>query len=195
VGSIEYFTEVLDRQPLYPLNYHYIYDWEGIIYTDPVFEEAIFWSSPSLHTELRKLKDNTLKLENRNKVITSLYKYFLRVSSRCTPSGINAGFYIDNIGNEKSGSGVGSKGNRIVTPDLHFVNLLISFLSNIRELRSKMRFYKNPTIYTIGGTYRYFESYKKGKADAFRLSSVQAYPIIDAILSASTGMIYWTSWT
>jgi len=191
VGSIEYFTEILVRQPLFPYNHLYSDEWERIIFNDPIFEEAIFWSSPSLHSALIKLKSGSLKPEDKDRASASLYKYFLRVSSRCTPFGINAGFHLTHISRNKLIPEMESEGKRIVTPDINFLSILISYISNINEVNSKMTFYKNPMIYTIGDAYRFYENYKKDKVDSFRLATVQAYPIIDKILSASNSGCSW----
>ena len=68
-------------KPILPDNFLYINDWVKIIYNDPIFAEAFFWSSPSLHSAFKKLKSGTLRAEHKDKVIVSLYKYFVRVSS------------------------------------------------------------------------------------------------------------------
>lgn len=55
------------------------------------FKEAIYLASPVLHDELLKCHNGTIKEEKDvEKLITSLYKYYTRTQTRCTPYGLFA---------------------------------------------------------------------------------------------------------
>ena len=49
------------------------------------FRKAVYFASPVLYDELKKLESGELKEKEREKVKCSLFKYLARMSTRCTP--------------------------------------------------------------------------------------------------------------
>ncbi len=159
--------EIFVRSPL--LSYDKIFNdsWKKIILHDKRFEEAIFWSSPTLHKMLLKLKSGELPENKKEKVFNSLYKYFVRICCRSTPFGISAGFNLQSTetayGNSVQDDSRSNE-KRIVTPDLDFLTDLIDALVTNTKVYSVMDFYKNPSLYRVGERYRFYEKFRmKGK--------------------------------
>jgi hypothetical protein len=67
------------------------FDLDGLC-RDKAFLEAIFLASPVLHAELVKYREGQLKDERAiHDLSCSVGKYYLRMSSRCTPFGLFSG--------------------------------------------------------------------------------------------------------
>src|SRR5688500_5203080 len=89
------------RTPYLPLDF--IRQFEGVslselserlkvTFDDPALQEAIYIASPELFGEFMKWKQGTVTDEkSEQKLVLSLYRYLLRMSSRCTPYGLFAG--------------------------------------------------------------------------------------------------------
>lgn len=188
MNRIEYFSHFLGRQPLFPYSKHNNSNWLDTIYNDKCYEELIYWSSPSLHKELLKLKKVRPSKPPINKVIKSLYSYWVRSYSRSTPFGINAGFYIvklndnnlsdkDDLINLENSSALKEK--RVVTPDAEFKTALIKAIFSKTSISFQVRFYINPTIYKLGKSIRFHECLQNGN---YRISSIEIEEIIDLIM-------------
>jgi hypothetical protein len=103
------FGKVFLRTPLY--SYGSLFDensqsknLEDMVHlrlNDPVFMEGLYWSSPELYAVVLKFKEGKVKGTKEHKLMSSLKKYVIRSSSRCTPYGIYAGTGIADIGIER----------------------------------------------------------------------------------------------
>lgn len=54
------------------------------------FQEAIYYASPDLYSELMKYLEGTLPEKKTQKMIATIYKYAERINCRCTPFGLFA---------------------------------------------------------------------------------------------------------
>ena len=69
------------------------------LYQDAGIQEAIYLASPELHAQLLKWLAKPLGTPSADdeRLVLTLYKYLLRMSSRCTPYGLFAGFNTGRI--------------------------------------------------------------------------------------------------
>jgi thiopeptide-type bacteriocin biosynthesis protein len=121
------------------------------------FQETIYISSPTLYSELRRWLKNEIKEEKEvSKLISSLYKYYNRMSSRCTPYGLFA----------SCGTGIWEEINNIVSCesiktktrfDMNFVCALSQYLSKLSSIQTSLLFFPNTSIYSSGDHLRYVE--------------------------------------
>ena len=88
--KIKAFDKFLLRTPLFPIDYI------DKLKETPLFEEAIYLSSPDLYES----GFGKLKINQRQK--NALHKYWRRSCSRCTPFGLFAGCSIGKIGIENN---------------------------------------------------------------------------------------------
>ena len=89
------------RTPLLPLHFLKQFDEMTLsqlgmrlktVFADPLLQEAIYIASPDLYQELQKwLQGSIMDEKGANKLVLSLFRYLLRMSSRCTPYGLFAG--------------------------------------------------------------------------------------------------------
>ena len=83
-----------------------------------IFKEALFLGSPNLYDEFEKTGE-LISEETR----LSLYKYFLRMSYRCTPFGMFSGVSAGTIGDSNSFVlPAQSTYHKHTRPDNHFIN-------------------------------------------------------------------------
>ncbi|MFN9500526.1 MAG: lantibiotic dehydratase, partial [Chryseotalea sp.] len=81
------------RAPLFPFENVYLDKDEFLKILDlPVFKESILVSSPDLYQKLIEFNSGIIIDESdKKKVYQSLYRFFLRMSARCTPFGLFSG--------------------------------------------------------------------------------------------------------
>ncbi|MFD2033390.1 lantibiotic dehydratase [Belliella marina] len=187
MSKIGHFGFFMVRRPLFSYNSFLKGNWKDFVLNDMRFEEAIFWVSPDLHRELLKLKEGAIKWEQAEKLQETFYKYFIRMSSRSTPFGICAGFSVDKLGEQST-----IEEKRIITPDLGFLSKLNKSILRKQELLECLDFYKNPSIYRISDSYRFYDKVEnKDNQELFRVASIKVHPIVDQMLEkAAQGCQY-----
>lgn len=146
------------------------------------FKEAIYIASPVLHDELLKWHNDELKdTKEIEKLVVSLYKYYTRMQSRCTPYGLFAAC--------ASGKWAGQneliledKVKRHTRLDMNYLCALAQKLNTHTVLLPLLRFYPNNSIYAFGETLRYVEyTYVKNKR-VHQINSVENSEYLQIIL-------------
>ncbi|KIC64801.1 lantibiotic dehydratase family protein [Chryseobacterium taiwanense] len=147
------------------------------IFVNPVFQEAVYLASPSLHKELNKWinSEKVLSPKEIEKLKHTLLKYYSRISTRCTPfglfSGVGLGKFSNDILNQLSFEDDDLQptiNNKIrdTKLDMHFLVSLAQHFVNVPEIRNKLSFYPNNSIYIVGRKIRYIEyEYNNGKRE------------------------------
>lgn len=130
------------------------------IISNPIFREAIFIASPTLHTQILKWEKGGIKgVKQTEKLKISVLKYFTRMSTRCTPFGL---FAACSYGEFKKGTKnvyptIDNTIKRATKFDNTFISQLFNELLKIDSIKKYILFYPNSSIYTIGNHYRYIE--------------------------------------
>lgn len=149
------------------------------ICSDPVFQEAIYLASPYLHKELDQwLAGKEFSLKAFQKLKHTALKYYSRMSIRCTPFGLfsgvglgefcNKNYELEITNDEKLSFDTPSTVSfiRDTTLDMHFLVALADHFVKTPEIRSRLLFFPNNSIYKVGSKIRYVEyEYNKGKRD------------------------------
>ncbi len=161
---------------------------------DDFFLEALFLASPVLYAELQKFKDGKIadgKLEE--KLYFSVAKYYLRMSSRCTPFGLFSGCAVltwaENsatdvvIGNEKI--------DRHTRLDMHYLCALAQHLSALPFIKQKLLYRPNSSYYNISDEMRYVDYKYLNARRSHEICSVQQSEYVDKIIAAAAGGIYF----
>jgi len=139
------------------------------IFTNPVFQEAIYLASPNLHDELVKWINSEKEFSQKEyqKLKQTLLKYYSRISTRCTPFGLFSFVHLGNFDNEKA---IDDNLNNIrdTKLDMHFLVSLAKSFEKIPKLKNQLRFFPNNSIYQIRDNIRYVEyEYNSGKRNYF----------------------------
>ncbi|WP_405199317.1 lantibiotic dehydratase family protein [Christiangramia sp. LLG6405-1] len=188
------FSEYIIRTPLFSINKYLSFTQNETI-NEEQFKKlvcqtellnGVFFASPPLFREINKwLENELLDSKKQRKLEESLFKYFTRATSRCSPFGLFAGCAIGEI-----------KGDvRIVKdPDQNnvFTRFNVNYLEEIflSEERGQFTensiFHTNSSIYRIGFKYRYFEPYMVKQQLKYRISEVPYSPYLEYIINESS---------
>jgi len=161
------FNNFIFRTPTFPfgfikcftddINVSYKYFREML--SDNIVKEAIFLASPTLYEELMQLgEDNNKDLKYIQDLRISLSKYLLRMSSRCTPFGLFAGFSLGTFGDKDDIRLKNISEYRSHTRfDMNYLVALSLDLLKNPVIRNKIRFYPNSSINRVEDKIRYVE--------------------------------------
>lgn len=176
------FPHFIFRTPLYPFDLLPEKD-----YTHPSFDEALYLASVAFYREKQKAQQKPGLPDQ--KLSFSLYKYYSRACTRCTPFGLFAGCSVGKI----------SGRNRIVVedpdhcqrytrPDMNYLCSLIQYIERLPDIKSQLKYFTNDSIYRLGDKIRYTEYYYKGTGRIHSIQSVDAEEYLLLILhQARTG--------
>jgi hypothetical protein len=162
---------------------------EDPLFTSPRFLEALFLGSHELYTQYQKyLKGARYSERITTKLFHGIERYFIRMCSRCTPYGLFAGYKMGQTGLVTMVD-VGSQDNyrKHVHLDIHYVSELGRHLQTLPEIRSKILYFPNNSLYKAGDKIRYVESFTSDLARSYRISAVDSSSYIDAVLSRAEG--------
>ncbi len=137
------------------------------IFKQRVFLESIYIASPELYFETIKwIRGGSFDEKEEQKLVFSLYKYLARMSSRCTPFGLFAGFNLGIIGDSSNIQVLSNTKNKIRYRanrlDMNYSCALGQYLSKQESIRVQLKFFPNNSLYKASDKLRYVE-YLYGK--------------------------------
>ena len=185
------------RTPLLPLNKtfqffkHLDRDSDKIlpilteIYSDPLLKEALYVSSPELFSETEKyLSGCVLTSKDKSKIENSLIKYYIRMSSRCTPFGLCAGFSIGFFSDKtKITFKEGNNLERYIKYDMYFICKIVALLIKDNKIRKKLYFRHNNSIYKVGKKLRFMQYSYVGIKRVYSLIELESSILLTKIIS------------
>jgi thiopeptide-type bacteriocin biosynthesis protein len=146
--------------------------------------EALALASPDLALRLDAWLKGTLETAAARGVERALVKYLARMSHRATPFGLFAGVTTGAWG-PASRLALGPWGacRKAVRLDWGVLETLVNHLERAPEVRSRLRYRPNSSIYTCAGWYRYLESRDQPRTGrTYHLEAVEATPHLDFAL-------------
>ncbi len=152
--------------------------------------EALILASPELYkSTMRWMRDG---MEDK-KIRYSLMKYLIRMSSRCTPFGFFAGVCPGSFGDKSNIMLSSIKDHQLyLRPDMQFLCKLAEQIISDKNVRPKLKYYPNTSLYKLGDEYRYveYESDEEGLRH-YKLQSVQHSKELETIIDhASYGALF-----
>ncbi len=162
-NEIAAFDKIILRSPLlsYEELFNSLTDLDALknVYKKNALQEALFLASPVLHSALVKwLQGNLIDKKEIDKLIASLIRYLIRMSTRPTPFGLFAGCSICELGDESD----------IILNDLNtykkHTRLDMFYLCNLAQdlakndfIKENLIYYPNSSIYIYGDQMRFIE--------------------------------------
>lgn len=117
---------------------------------DPIVKEAIATASLSLLNELPHL-DQQMKVKKKDQVLSSLFKYITRMSTRPTPFGLFSGVAYGEWGDHTALTMESpAQHQKMIRPDMEWMTKLIQVLENDQELAAQLKVRVNPLVYQVG---------------------------------------------
>ncbi|MCY0968898.1 lantibiotic dehydratase family protein [Chryseobacterium wangxinyae] len=134
-----------------------------------VFQEAIYLASPNLYKEIKNWLDSEKELSSsqHQKLKNTILKYYIRMSTRCTPFGLFSGVGLGKFNHENNSL----YDNELLKVrdtklDMHLLVSLAKTLEKKPDIRRRLLYFPNNSIYKIGKKIRYVEyEHKEGKRD------------------------------
>ncbi|MGM1431261.1 lantibiotic dehydratase [Sphingobacterium lactis] len=152
-----------------------------------LFNEGLYLASPEYFNLYKKNKFEGVKNE---KFRDTLIKYWLRSCVRCTPFGTFAGNGLIKIDEKKSNLILDNSSNfkRIARLDMNYLYSIIRKLEKIPEIRNKIKFFKNNSVYETFDAFRYPEFSIHNNQRKYSLVSIEKSDYISEVLnSANSG--------
>jgi len=157
-------------------------------FTEPLLQEAIYLASPDLHATLQQWIPGalTLRPQKERKLVLTLYKYLVRMCTRCTPYGLFAGCAPGSISGEPTHMVLaGVAHQKVARLDMHYLSALADELLQDETISTQLLYFPNTSLYITGSTYRYYEYTLKDKKRHYFLSTFSQTPYLEEILAAA----------
>lgn len=153
------------------------------LFQDPAMQEAIYIASPELYQELIKwLQGGT----GSEKMCMALYRYVLRMSTRCTPYGLFAGCATGHF-STATAIELGHQHKKHCRLDMNYVAELAAMITQLPAIKVQLRYFPNNSIYPVADTFRYAGFTVKNKFRNYELAAVSRSPYLETLLSVATG--------
>lgn len=153
------------------------------LFQDPAMQEAIYIASPELYQELMKwLQGGT----GSEKMCMALYRYVLRMSTRCTPYGLFAGCATGQF-STATAIELGNLHKKHCRLDMNYVAELAAMITQLPEVKLQLRYFPNNSIYPVADTFRYAGFTVKNKFRNYELAAVSRSPYLETLLSVAAG--------
>ncbi|MCA8832858.1 lantibiotic dehydratase [Hymenobacter pini] len=153
---------------------------------DEQFREAIYLASPSLLEECEKWRLGELteprKLERLQSTLT---RYFMRRSSRCTPFGLFASCTLVKWGAHSHIQLNTARNGRHTRLDMHYLCALAQHLAAHPTVRPHLRYWPSTSLYQAGQEIRYVEYIHTPTTRVHQISAVGASEALAQVLSAA----------
>ncbi|TDE29427.1 hypothetical protein E0I61_09740 [Flavobacterium ranwuense] len=190
--SYRFFSSFIIRTPVYPIDFYKNLTKGLFIESDAIKEilknapinEALFLASPELYAEIRKwLTQEDYPIDKASKIKLSVLKYFIRMSTRCTPFGLFAACGAGKLANETVINIDKEKSFRRKTRfDMQFLANSVSELTANPTIQNQLLFYPNSTLYQLGDFYRYVEYTLHQNKRKYSLEALKRTDYLDLIL-------------
>ncbi|MDO4726049.1 MAG: lantibiotic dehydratase family protein [Porphyromonadaceae bacterium] len=185
IGNYIIFPEFILRTPMIPFNYFRDLEKDLTpLLNNEIFCEAIYLASPVLYDEMLKLKENKIKNQKDiGRIYYSLYRYFSRMATRCTPFGLFAGCSLGEIGKTTNIKPT-NKYNRKTRLDMYYLCSLFEHILEESDIKNQIKYYTNTTIYPVGkGSYRYIETLLNNNNRKYQISEIHSSKELGKIIS------------
>jgi len=162
-----YFQNFVIRTPLFPIEFlnpiiqNQITSLKQLknLYSMPIIRESLFLASPDLYYEFQKYFYSGIKKNKESdKLLLALMRYILRMSTRCTPFGLFAGFSLGNFADKTEINLIEKQSyKRHTRLDMNYLCALSQDLAKHNNIKYKIKYFPNSSIYVKGNQLRYIE--------------------------------------
>ncbi|WP_159478099.1 lantibiotic dehydratase [Dyadobacter sp. 3J3] len=151
-----------------------------LIYSDPLLQHALHLASPALYQQVQRLVNGELQ-NGKKHLLKTLYKYLIRMSTRCTPFGLFAGYSLGVLAENTTIRFEGENSLALHTKvDADICWQLVNQILKSPQVVSQLKFFPNTSLYKIMDSYRYIERGADGKT--LGLSAIKTNPYLANVL-------------
>lgn len=164
--------------------------WVASQLEDPVIREALFVASPDLlAAESHWRQDPDGKKGRRFEA--AVYRYLQRMATRCTPFGMFAGVAMGSVGDGPTEITVGAphEHRKWTRFDMDYLSLLCDHLVEDPEVRTRIRWQVNDSLYRIGDKFVYigFEIDMESRVRNYKLRDASVTEALERVVSSALG--------
>jgi hypothetical protein len=158
----------------------------------PVVEEAIFLASPDLHSQLQeRLIGNLTDRKKVKRLHYALMRYILRMCTRPTPFGLFAGFCVGQWAKESHFQLPSMKKySRHTRLDMNYLCGLGQDLARHPDIKGKIKYFPNSSIYPVGDQLRYVEYRYKDTRRTHHIVAVDRSEYLERVLDKAAQGAY-----
>ncbi len=193
MSKIEHVNEIIIREPSYSYNkFLEIPDTDAavnefvlLLFTDDFFKQALFLASPQLYYQWKKsIEETNWEEDKRNHLNRSIIKYYIRISTRCTPFGLFSNYSsISPSADTLKDQEIKESIETYASIDLLYLYAVVNAINKNHVLRSTQKYAPNNSLYKIGGDYRYVEVSYRNTKRFHGLTSLESDEIIELLFS------------
>ena len=141
-------------------------------FNTPLHRQALETASPRLYDRVQRWLSGE-SLSDEAKIVTTLHKYLIRMTTRSTPYGLFAGYALGTVG-QTTKLRVGAADT--ITPhtrlDIECLQSIKDWLLALPDIRRQMRLCTNTTLYRAGNYYRFIEQQREATGHTYFISAV-----------------------
>ncbi|AKD55848.1 lantibiotic dehydratase [Spirosoma radiotolerans] len=152
------------------------------VYTDLRCQEALFYASPAVHTLLVDWLGGRLK--PTDSFLFTLYKYYIRMTTRSTPFGLFAGISLGawgTISDLQARPAV----TRNVRLDMGLLSQLIGVINDLPIVRQQLLYKPNESLWVVGNTLRYVAYTEQDGQRTYYQQAVDTDPTLRQVLDCA----------
>ncbi|RYF13304.1 MAG: hypothetical protein EOO42_18960, partial [Flavobacteriales bacterium] len=151
------------------------------LFKEPLLQDALYLASPVLRNELLKIQETYSVAPI--KLIDSLYQYYIRMATRCTPFGLFAGTSIGKLSEARTELRLHSAKNisKYLRLDMNYLCLLANELGTAKPL-STFSYHANSSCYKIGNKIRYTETRFFGDNRSYHITHIDNNQLLELLL-------------
>ncbi|QKZ11296.1 lantibiotic dehydratase [Spirosoma sp. KUDC1026] len=162
-------------------------------YSCPAAQEALYVASPSLYDRFLRWQAGE-SVSEAEKLQTTLYKYLIRMSTRCTPFGLFAGCTTGRINGSTNLQPRPSAPVSLHTRlDIECQIALKDWLINQPIVRQQLLVYPNSSLYPVSNTYRYIEQQRSGQQRHHFISAIETNDYLVQLLERAASGVTLTA--
>ena len=154
----------------------------------PEVREAIFVASPDLDAAVDVWLSDPLS-DQGGRAERAVVRYVARMCTRPTPFGLFAGCSLGDVGayTEVRLCGIGAV-RRSTRLDMEYVASLVAELERTPQVRARLTYRPNSSLYTAAGRVRYVEALLRDRTRRHRLVAVESSePLLETLARAADG--------
>lgn len=160
------------------------------LFSDPMLLEALELASEVVYTLTLDLLEGRA-VSGKQKLLMTLYKYLIRLCTRCTPFGLFAGYFTAETATatsfDFSDTDLIQKRSCLDTAALVMLKEKILAKPGIED---QLLFYPNSSLYKPADHYRYMKRLMTDQHTEFALSQAAAHPALEAVLKETEKGLY-----
>lgn len=152
---------------------------------DPIIRDAIYLASADFYDQFDRFIQSDQAESDGRSVLDTFIRYYLRMTTRCTPFGFFAGYCSGRIQNQTSILlSEASSYHPRVGIDMEYLGRLARHLSDLPEMREGVRYYPNTSLYKTGPHWKYIEETNEKQGEkTYTIQKIEGDEVLNELIA------------